>query len=161
MPNMKRYSLRLRCNVTCVATEPGTGRVLERLKAHNLIVTSGKVLVARMIAEEAGYDTGLTYLAIGTGTATPLVSDVLLGSEHGRKAVSTPVYRVTNRLQFKAYFPAADCNIFVKEVGLFGHSTATATINTGELFNRALLSKDNSGVSPVDLTLYLVIVTGA
>jgi len=125
-----------------------------------LITTAGKVLLARFLAEESGYDTGLTYLAIGTGTTTPAITDTTLTTETARKAVAAPVYRVTNRLEFRGYFPSADCNVFVKEVGLFGHSTASATLNTGELFNHALLSKDNSGGSPVDLTFYIVISLG-
>ncbi len=155
-----KSTLQLRCNVFCVASDPRTGRILERIRAHNLITTAGKVLLARMLAEEAGYDTGITYLGIGTNATAPLISDTILGTETKRKAVATPVYRVSNRLQFKAYFPAVDCNVFVKEVGLFGHSTATATINTGELFNHAALSKDNSGASPVDLTFYIIVTLG-
>ena len=155
-----KEDLALFCNVTCVATDSRTGKVLEVIEAHNLITTAGKVLIARMLADEAAWDTGVTYLAIGTSATAPLVSDTLLGTEHGRKAVALPVYRVSNRLQFKGYFPSADCNVFVKEVGLFGHSTATAAINTGELFNHAALSKDNSGGSPVDLTFYIVVVIG-
>jgi len=113
-----------------------------------------------MLAEESGFDTGITYLSIGTGVTTPAITDTILTTETARKAVAMPVYRVSNRLQFKGYFPAADCNVFVKEMGVFGHSTASATLNTGELFNHALLSKDNSGASPVDLTFYVVLVLG-
>ena len=155
-----KSTLRLRCNVVCVASDPRTGRVLGRTRAHNLITTAGKVLLARMLAEESGYDTGITYLGIGTNATAPLITDTTLGTETARKAVATPVYRVSNRLQFKAYFPSADCNVFVKEVGLFGHSTASTTLDTGELFNHAALSKDNSGGSPVDLTFYVIIVIG-
>ena len=158
---MRSYEgVKIKANVFCVATIPGTDVVLDIIVARNLITTAGRVLLTRMLAEEAGWDTGITYLGIGTGATAPAITDTILTTETKRKAVATPVYRVTNRLQFKAYFPAADCNVFVKEVGLFGHSTATATINTGELFNHALLSKDNSGGSPVDLTFYLVVTIG-
>lgn len=157
---MRNDRLIIRCNVTCIATDPRTGRVLERIKSHNLITTAGKVLLARFLAEESGRDTGVTYLGIGTGTTAPAITDTTLTTETARKAVATPVYRVTNRLEFRGYFPAADCNVFVKEVGLFGHSTATATLDTGDLFNHALLSKDNSGGSPVDLTFYIICTIG-
>lgn len=157
---MNRNQLAIHMNVLCVASDPKTGKVLARIRGHNLITTAGKVLLARMLAEETGFNTGITYLGIGTGTTTPAITDTSLTTETGRKAVAMPVYRVSNRLQFKGYFPAADCNIFVKEVGLFGHSTASATINTGELFNHALLSKDNSGGSPVDLTFYITCMIG-
>ncbi len=158
---MKQEYLSIKCNVTCVATDPRTGRVLDIIKGHNLVTTAGKVLLARMLAEEAGWDTGITYLAIGTGNNAPALTDTTLQTETARKTVASPVYRVSNRLQFKAYFPSADCNVYVKEVALVGHSTATAALNSGELFNRALLSKDNSGGSPVDLTFYVIILVGA
>ncbi len=118
------------------------------------------MLIARMLAEEAGWDTGITYLAIGTNNTAPAITDSQLGTESARKAIATPVYRVSNRLQFKAYFPSADCNVAIKEVGLFGHSTASAAANSGETFNHALLTYDNSGGSPVDLTFYVIVSIG-
>ncbi len=152
--------LKIKANCFCVATDPKTGKILGITRSHNLIVTAGKTLVAQFLAEESGYDIGLTYLAIGTGVTAPALTDAGLTTETARKAIATPVYRVANRLQFKAYFPSADCNVFVKEIGLFGHSTAGAGAGTGVLFNHALLSKDNSGGSPVDLTFYVVISIG-
>lgn len=157
---MKREYLHIKMNILWEARDPRTHKIVDRGLAHNLITTAGKALLARMLAEEAGWDTGITYLSIGTGTTTPAITDTILTTETARKAVAMPVYRVDNRLQFKGYFPSADCNVFVKEVGLFGHSTATATINTGQLFNHALLIKDNSGGSPVDLTFYIIVTLG-
>ncbi len=157
---MEEVRIPIRMNVTMIARDPITGHIRARRKAHNLITTLAKELIARFLAEESGDDTGITYLAIGTGTTAPAITDTTLTTETKRKAVGTPVYRVSNRLQFKGYFPSADCNVFVKEVGLFGHSTATATINTGTIFNHALLSYDNSGGSPSDLTFYVILSIG-
>ena len=179
---MKKETIKISCNVFCVATEPIpirdwrtgrflrrfhpkthdplTGPIIEKITAHNLITTLGKVLLTRFLAEESGRDTGVTWLAIGTGLTAPAITDTQLTTETARKAVATPVYRVSNRLEIKGYFPSANCNVFVKEVGLFGHSTASATANSGDLFNHALLSKDNSGASPVDLTFYIIVTIG-
>ncbi len=147
-------------NVLCIARDPRTRRILDRVWAHNLVPTKGKELLARFLACESGWGDGVSYFAIGTGTDTPLPADSKLKTETARKAVSMPVYRVGNRLQFRAYFPSADCNVFVKEIGMFGHSTASAVADSGEMFNHALLSKDNSGGSPADLTFYVVVVVG-
>ena len=147
-------------NVFMVATDPLTGKVRAKRRGHNLITTLAKELIARMLAEESGYDTGITYLAIGTGTTAPAITDTQLTTETARKTVATPVYRVSNRLQFRGYFPSADCNVAVKELGLFGHSTASAAANSGVIFNHALLAYDNSGGSPSDLTFYVVISLG-
>jgi len=112
-----------------------------------------------MLIDTSGYDTGLTYTAIGTGTAAPAVGDTTLGTETARKAI-TLRERAANVLLLQTFFPAADCNVFLKEVGVFGHSTASATPDSGVLFARTLLSYDNSGGSPSDLTLDWEITIG-
>ena len=128
-------------------------------EADNLIVSTGKALVSDMLIDTSGYDTGLTYTAIGTGTAAPAVGDTTLGTETARKAI-TLRERAANVLLLQTFFPAADCNVFLKEVGVFGHSTASATPDSGVLFARTLLSYDNSGGSPSDLTLDWEITIG-
>jgi hypothetical protein len=150
---------RLRCNVAIIASDPRTGRWLQRVQGHNLVVTAGKVLVARMMMEESGFDTGLTYAEIGTGTNAPAAADTALQTALRRKAISRTV-RASNVVQFRTFFLASESNANLKECGIFGHSTATATIGTGELFARAAIAFDNSGASPVDLTLVWQITFG-
>ena len=128
-------------------------------EADNLIVSTGKALVSDMLIDTSGYDTGLTYTAIGTGTAAPVAGNTTLGVETARKAI-TLRERAANVLLLQTFFPAADCNVFLKEVGVFGHSTASATPDSGVLFARTLLSYDNSGGSPSDLTLDWEITIG-
>lgn len=152
-------TLPIRCNVAFIGTDHRTGREVERRYAHNLITTAGKVLVARMLAEEAGYDTGLTYLEVGTGSTAALITDTALQTALRRAAVNAPVLRVSNVLQYRAFFAAADVTALIKEVGLFGHSTATATLGTGQLFNRAIVTFDNTGGTK-DLTVVAQITVG-
>jgi len=128
-------------------------------EADNLIVSTGKALVSDMLIDTSGYDTGLTYTAIGTGTTAPVAGNTTLGVETARKAI-TLRERAANVLLLQTFFPAADCNVFLKEVGVFGHSTASATPDSGVLFARTLLSYDNSGGSPSDLTLDWEITIG-
>lgn len=128
-------------------------------ESENLVTNVGKALVGDMLIDTSGYDTGITYCAVGTGTGTPAVTDTLLGTETYRKAL-TYKERAGNVMYLQTYFTASTVNVYIKEVGLFGHSTATATLNTGIMFARALLSFDNSGGSPVDLIIQWEVTLG-
>ena len=133
----------LRCNVLLIARDRRTGQVARVAAGHNLVVDKGRELISRMLAEETGWNTGVTYCALGTNNTTPTTAQTLLVAEGKRKAV-TQVLRAGYRVQYRTYFLASESNINIQETGLFGHSTATATLNTGEMLNRALLSYDNS-----------------
>ena len=146
------------CNVMLVATDAKTGKVLEVSFAHNLVVTTGKVLVARMLMEDAGFDTGITFCEVGTGTNAPALSDTALQTSTKRNAI-TSTLRTSNVVQFRTFYAAADITANLKEIGLFGHSTASATQGTGELFNRAAISFDNTAGSK-DLTVVVQITFG-
>jgi len=133
------------------------GRVVA--EACNLIVTVGKNLVADMLIDTAGFDTGITYCAVGTGVTAPAVGNTTLVTETARATI-TVKERAGNILLLQTFFLAANINVFIKEAGLFGHSTATGAANSGVLFARALLSYDNSGVSPTDLTVQWEVTIG-
>ena len=129
--------------IVCRVIEPKTGRVVKTIRVNNLIPTVLKELVARMMIDESGYDTGITYFAIGTSNTTPLITDTILGNEVSRKAI-TKKERASNIITLSTYFVSTSCDYNIKEIGAFGHSTATATKDTGVLAGHALLAYDNS-----------------
>ena len=143
--------------VRLIATHPITGKVLDVIDIDNLIVTVGKELVGRMLIDEAGYDTGLTYCAIGTNAAVPLVINTLLGTEVARKAITSKT-RASNIITLSTFFTGAESTFNIKEAGIFGHD-ADGTPNTGDLFARALLAYDNSGAT-ADITIDWIITIG-
>lgn len=145
-------ALPMEVNVLLVATDPKTGAEVARVQAHNLVTNSGRELLARMLADESGWDTGITYCALGDSATTPTVADTTLTSEQSRNAI-TQVLRSGSRLQFRTFFLASESNFAIEEVGLFGHSTASASADSGELWNHARLTFDNSGGSPKDITI--------
>ena len=125
----------------------------------NLVVTAGKILVAKMLMDESGFDTGLTYIEVGTGTAAPALGDTALATATSRKIVISSPIRTGNAVEYRAFFPAADITANLKETGIFGHSTASATIGTGELFARALITFNNAS-SPNDATIVWTVTSG-
>ncbi len=134
------------------------GLLVARRETHNLWTTLGQAFVANTLMATAGYSVGMSFCALGIGAIAPALTDTILNSEASRLAVSTRTVTGTT-LAITTIFLAANCTFFIKEIGLFGHSSATATTNTGILFARTLLSYDNS-VSASNLTCVWTILVG-
>lgn len=151
-------SFPIEVNVLLIGSDPKTGKELSRQAVHNLVVTSGKVLVARMLMEDTGFDTGITYCDVGTNNTAVTLADTNLNTGTKRNAITSTI-RTANVVQFRTFFAAADITAYLKEIGLFGHSTATATLGTGEMFNRAIIDFDN-GAGTKDLTMVVQVTVG-
>jgi len=123
------------------------------LEGENLIATIGKNLIGWMLIDTSGYDTGLTYCAIGTGLTAPAVTDTGLTTEKARKAVTTKSINAnTHEITFSTFLTAAEATYYIYEAGMFGHSTATNESGSGILFSHWLVTFDNSG-GVYDITL--------
>lgn len=120
-------------------------------ETRNLVVTSGKILVARLAADELNFDTGITFCEVGTDTATPTLADTNITVATARGAI-TRVIRSGARVQFRTFYAAQDVTANLRKTGLYGSSDASATTGSGDLFNNALISLDNSAGSK-DLTI--------
>jgi len=134
-----------------------TGELIVK-EGDNLICTVGKNLVGDMLIDTAGYDIGLTYQAIGTSNTAVTAADTHLNTETSRKAI-TFKSRLVNVDTLTTFFAASECTYFIKEAGIFGHSTATATTNTGIIFSHWLVSFDNSG-GTYDITIDYTLTIG-
>ena len=97
------------------------------------VVTTGVARIIDLIAADG------VYLAVGSGTTTPLISDTELVTEVTRVAVTATV-KQGNQLQLRGLFTNADLPSTVEEIGLF--LDASATVDSGELLVRALESLD-------------------
>lgn len=128
------------------------------IEGENLIVSTGKYLVGQMLIDVSGYDTGLTYCAIGTGATAPVVGDTKLTTESARLAITSKT-RVTNVITLSTFFTAAQSTYNIKEAGIFGHSTASGSADTGQLFSHWLVSFDNSG-GTYDITIDYILTIG-
>jgi len=134
-----------------------TGEVITK-EGKNLIVNVGKYLVGDMLIDETGYDTGLTYCAIGSDNTAPAAADVTLTVEEARKAITSRT-RLLGVITLATFFTAGESTYNIKEAGIFGHSTAGAGADSGILFSHYLVSFDNSG-GLYDLTFTYVLTIG-
>lgn len=118
-------------------------------ETHNLVTTIGKQFIAKRITgAESG---GLAYLALGTGSTAPALTDTKLVAETARKAL-TECYQSGVYFYSSVFLLGSECTFYIKEGGLFGGALATATADSGTLLSRFLLDEDNS-VNGYDLTI--------
>lgn len=82
----------------------------------------------------------ITYVAIGSGTTAPAVTDTQLVAETFRKAVTSYANGASaGEVLITLYLaPAEAVGGNIEEVGFFGGSTASGTANTGVLLARGL-----------------------
>lgn len=122
--------------------EAASGLVI--VEDDNLVTTAGKAMLINMLRDNnVQYDTGLTYIGIGTGTTARSVGMTTLTTEVARAALTSKT-RSGSVLTVSAFFRGVDSAYNIQELGIFGRSTATATLNTGDLFGTTLLNHDNS-----------------
>lgn len=136
----------------CKIIETATGIVVA--ENHNQFVTTGKTAIGDALIDAAAqWDTGITYIAIGTGSGTPGLGDTTLGTEAGTRQTIDTKSRSGNTLTFTTAFLAAECNIGIEEMGLFGTSTAGGAADSGVMFARSLVPYDNTDGSGINLTM--------
>ena len=150
-------TLQVKGEFIAVLTDPKTGMVVVTYRTPNLVTNGGKNHLARMLLDITGYDTGLTYQALGTGIMPASTGDIALVTETARQRVTSRADTIGNVARFATFFSATQIGVAISEVGIFGHTTARSTAGTGTLFARALLPIDNSGGNDLTLTYSLTI----
>ena len=97
------------------------GKIKQTLHVPNLVVTNGKNYIASRMVGVAS--TVMSHMAIGTGTATPIVGDSTLNVEAGRVALSS-FTASTNAVTGTATFPAGTGTGAITEAGIFNASSS-------------------------------------
>jgi hypothetical protein len=122
---------------------------------ENLIMTgslTGRDLLVQYLTGNTVYTGGLNYGSLGTGSTTPAAGDTQLTAEVARTVPSIANDLSNNQAQFQFYFPDANlANNTYREAGSF--MNATATLNSGKIFNHALLGTPFVKTTGVDVTL--------
>ena len=135
-----RPGLKIR-NIKVVLKAFKNGKLVDVREAENLITNAGLYHLLDLLIDDA--DGGIRYCAIGTDDTPPSIEDTKLKNEVARKQITTRS-RTGNRILLSTFFTASESAYNIKEVGLFGGSGASGDPDTGILFDRSLLSYDNS-----------------
>ncbi len=124
-----------------------TGEVTVR-EYKNIIVNTGKSMIAQRLAGENNF-CNITYGAVGLSATTPNESDIILGTESARKAVSS-IVSSGGLVTITVFFTASEGNGLLREYGLFGE-TASATANTGTLILHALINENKTSAKTLTI----------
>lgn len=118
---------------TVEATDPKTGRTVQRWEYDNLITDLFYTALFSQLneaIEKPDSDVlNITHIALGTGEALPALADTKLGAEYFRKAVSSKTHS-GHIFTCKLSMLPSEGNGIVKELGVFVKATDTADSGT-------------------------------
>ena len=161
----KREQLPFREHWQLTAYYKGTNKVAKVIEGENLIMAVGKAQVGDMLIDAAGYDTGITYCALGDDDTAPATDQIKLVDEGGTgpgggamRLTLTAKSRLVNIITLTTFFTAAQSTLAIEEAGMFGHD-ADGVKDSGVMFSRWLVSFDNSGAL-YDVTISYVLTCG-
>ncbi len=132
--------IKMRGEIEIIIQDAKTGKIKSVDHIKNLVVTRAKESIAAGLIQQSGRGY-ITICALGTGITAPALGDSGLQSEVGRKLVSARSVS-NNQALFETFFTTAEANGTLREAGLFGDSTADASIpGSGQLFCRAAINR--------------------
>lgn len=97
------------------------GIVKQHEKVNNLVVTTGKILIASRLIAGTSASAYPFYMGVGTGTVDPTTGDTALGSQLARVSSTTSI--VNNVITFSADFNAGTGTGALTEAGMFDSNT--------------------------------------
>jgi len=113
------------------------GKVVQDEKVNNIIVTTGKALVATLVS---GSGTSFSHMAIGTDNTTEVIGDSSLTAEVGRVTLTSKA-TTNNVIDYIGDFPAGTGTGTIVEAGILNAASS------GTMLNRATFSSVNKTAS--------------
>ncbi len=101
----------------------------------------------------------ITYVALGTSSTSPTVSDTRLGAEVYRKKVTSYTNGSSaGEILINMYLaPGDSVGTAIAEIGFFGGNSATNTANSGVLLARGLYSHTKTALESIQVQVDLTI----
>lgn len=109
------------------------------VRIKNLITDAGLNYFIDLLRGAIGPPIGIRYVALGTSNTQPSTTDVKLGNEFFRKAITKQETIGTGQLQSTWYIAPFEANdVQIEEIGIFAGPDATSTKDSGILVARVL-----------------------
>ncbi len=141
----------LRAEVERIFAENYIGKV----EQQNLVMqgtNTGIGLITQRLLSTNTYTLNVNYGAIGTGSTAPAITDTQLVAEVARTTVALGQSSGPTNASFQFFFTDASLtNQTYREFGVFIDASATA--NSGQIFNRALFTSPYAKVMGTDTTV--------
>ena len=122
------------------------GRLVREEVVHNKVTSAGRNVLRDLML---GIGAHPNWIAVGTTSTAAADTDVALGAEYFRAAVTRRVSS-TGKAVFKLHLTTSDANgSTIREVGLFAYTSysGSSPLGGGQLFARAVVApivKDNT-----------------
>lgn len=100
---------------------------------ENITTTEGRNVFARLLSGDNTYSGNVSHTALGSSNTAPAITDVQLGTEVYRKALSSGTYS-SNISYLETFYTATETSGTYEEYGNF--IAGTGTVNSGQIFNR-------------------------
>lgn len=107
---------------------------------HNMITDAGLNYMRDLLDGTINPPTSIQYIALGSSNNSVAASDIKLGNEVFRKAVTKQEKLGTGQIQTICYISPAEANFQIEEIGVFAGPEATEEKDTGILIARVLWS---------------------
>lgn len=148
----REENIRLKGRFDIKVIDAKSGKIKQHQIIDNLVCNTGLNAVASVLNGEGTYTGVINYLAVGTSTTTPAITDTQLGTELARTLKATSS-RTNNVVTYDFSFGTTSANGTLKEAGAFIDGTASA--NSGQLFDHVAIdvTKTSSDVLTITLTV--------
>jgi hypothetical protein len=133
--------------------DAATGKIKRIHHYENIVPTVGRALIAETLTNPSPSSSMLaSYMALGTGAATPANGDTRLQTETYRNAVASRT-NADNVAYLTAFFDATEVSGTFNEAGIFCGGTASA--DSGVLLSHVAINvvKSNTETLTIDWTL--------
>ena len=142
--------------VTVHIIDAKTGKVVEEKTFRNIVVNTGKELMAYRIATP-WTQVGGPVIAVGTGTTSPTVNDTALQNEVFRKPATRS--QAANQVQYYVRIDTGEANDYdLAELGVFENADPNAP-GSGVLLNRVTFTPITK-TPDIVLDIYVTFVIG-
>jgi len=127
-----------------------TGKVTEETIKNRIMNAALDELIKVLNGDAVDLEIG--YLALGTNNAAITNTDTTLGTEIFRTAAVSKTLTATGELTSIFIVLDSEAVATIEEIGIFGGSTATATVDTGTLISRILWHKIKTNSEEIQFT---------
>lgn len=131
--------------------DKNTKEVLEETEIKNRIMNTALDELLKVLQGQTT-DLEIKYMALGTSNTAVTNSQTQLGSEIFRTGISSQTKTDTGELTTVFIVLDIEAVAQIEEIGIFGGSTATGTVNTGTLISRILWSRDKTNSEEIQFT---------
>jgi hypothetical protein len=134
--------------VRIIVRRAGYAPVVTELE--NLVTNAGRNLLAQALRDPSAPAPEITYMSWGSDDTAPTVTDIALGSEYGRKQITSQASVGTGSTLTTTYLGPGDANGSIEELGWWA-GDASGVPGSGILVARVLWSKVKDGTESVQV----------